>query len=136
MIQFKLTASIDAANPIVHDIHLDAGTLVLIGGEATTFAEAVAQDIKSSLTLFKQEWFLNRLEGVPWFEQIFVKGPDLGAIKTIFSQVIASRDGVDSVLSMTLSLSSARRLTVAWEVRLTDGSTLRSEDYPALILDL
>ncbi len=131
MIQWKLTAVADVENPVVHDLFLKNGSFVLIGDTPETFKEAVAQNIKQRLLFFKGEWFLDRNEGVPWFEDILVLNVDLGLVRTIFKQVITGTDGVASVQDMTLALDrAARALSVSFIAILTDGSKLVSGEVP------
>lgn len=132
-VSLRLTASVDADNPVEGDFHLVDGSYEVIGDAAETFADSVAQKIQNRLLFFKGEWFLDQREGTPWFESILVKSPDIGAIRSILRNVIAGTDGVAGVERVGLDFDrSARTLTVSFAAQLTDG-TLLERDLPFIV---
>lgn len=134
-VTFKLTTVADLDNPIVGDIHLQNGSYVIIGDTPETFAEAVAQTIRNRLAFIKGEWFLDKREGTPYFEQIWVENPDLSLIRSIFKSVIGETEGVASVDKVELSLNrSTRELTTDFIAKLVDGQTLDSRDFAPFIM--
>ena len=123
------------------DIHLEAGSYVLIGdtiGSTGTFSAAVAQTIRNRFLFFKSEWFLNTAEGVPWIQSILaVKSPDLSAIRSLFSRLISETAGVSSLVSIELNFDrSARSLTVAFKANLEEGTLLDSAEFAPFILEV
>ena len=76
------------------DLHLDATGNIATVGEAD-FPALLSQRITHRLQTFKGECFLDREIGVPYYEEILKKNPDLGRIRSLLSSVISGIDGVD-----------------------------------------
>ena len=103
-----------------HDLVLDGYVLQITEGLTAT-----AQRLKVRLKLFLGEWFLGINDGVPYYEDILVKNPDLEAD---FRQQIMTVPTVVEMLSLTLSLdNAARRLYVDFAVRTTDDDSVELE---------
>ena len=114
MIQFALDKD-------THDLVMnDAGQLVMLDEEATV----VAQRLKTLLSTFRGECFLNEEAGVPYITEIFKKNPDLNRIRTVFVDVVSRDPGVSKVLQCDLTLSAERRLTVKLRVKLRSENTV------------
>ena len=56
------------------------------------------------------EWFLNTEIGVPWFDKVFVKNPDLSAIDIILKTTILGTSEVEELLAYKSSLDRTRRV--------------------------
>lgn len=88
------------------------GDLLITNGQITIVSdinEALALKLRNKFRLFLGEWFLDTRVGVPWFEAVLVKAPDLGVIKQIFTQVILGTEGMASVEEMVLDFDNAAR---------------------------
>jgi hypothetical protein len=60
--------------------------------------------------------------GVPYYEEILKKNPDLGRVRSLLASVIKGVDGVATILSLELRFSVRnRRLTVDFRVQGTAG---------------
>ena len=59
-----------------------------------TDARAIAQHVEARLRLFLGEWFLDLREGVPYFENVFVKNPNIALVKSLLSNVVTETPGV------------------------------------------
>ena len=112
------------------DLLLDDNGVVLRGGD-WAFAidrEGIQQRIGQTLRTIAGEWFLDLDYGLPYFEQVLVKNPNLPAVQDIFRRALLSVKGVSSVERLTLSLDApSRTLTVSWVV-LTDLGLLVGTD--------
>lgn len=96
--------------------------------------EAVAQRIKVRFKFFLGEWFLDQRQGVPFYQMVFVKRPDMTAISNMFRQVLVTTSGVQSISFFQLDLDKkARALTATFEVKLTDGSTVTFKNEPFIV---
>ncbi len=134
-VTIKTTAVSTIDNPVIGDIHLEKGSYVVIGDESSTFPDAVAQGIRQRLLFFQTEWFLDSQEGLPWIQSVFVKNPDLAAIRSLFRQVIAESPGVDDVISLELDFDpGSRDLQIDFKANLADGSVLDSADFAPFIV--
>ena len=85
-------------------------------------------------TTFRGEWFLNELEGTPYYEYILKKAPSDRAIRTVFGSVIRGTEGVAELLSLTYSISRTRELNLSFRVRCADGSVVRIVEYPVFVV--
>lgn len=129
----KLTVLATEDNPIVGDIFLDAGQIVLTASEE----EATMQRLRSRFQFFRGEWFLDTRVGVPWFQRILVKGSNERVNRSIFRQIIEGDPGVAALLSLGYSLNRrTRELDVSFTARLRTGVILRSADFGPLLITL
>jgi hypothetical protein len=123
------------------DIALSTTThdLVFTDGELTTVSslDAIAQHVKVRLLFFKGEWELNLDEGVPYWTDILVIGPDLRAIESLLRQVVLGTPGITSIVSFSIAHDRANRtLEATFEAITTDGLVLTSADFGPFILEV
>lgn len=114
------------------------GDIVLKGNTYLTGVEEVRLELISTLRMFKGEYWRDVSLGVPWFESVFQKNPDLSYINAILNDVIANVSGVKQVLSLTTSydtnLISAetnapkRQLMITVQILTTAGEQLKIEE--------
>jgi hypothetical protein len=101
------------AAPVGRDLTLDAttGDILLQNGDLylTTEYAAIAQDVRIRLRFFQGEWFLDLDAGVPFFQSLLVKSPNLAAIREIIGEKILEADGVKSITKLTLDFDKATR---------------------------
>jgi hypothetical protein len=104
----------------LRDIAIDAnGEIVFVNGDISFVydAQAIAQAIRIRLLFFLGEWFNDQTVGMPWFQQIFVKGTKLSTLTGLFRAMLQNTIGVNEVVSLTLNYTGNNRtLTVAWAV--------------------
>lgn len=78
----------------------------------------IASDVKARWQQVKGEWFLDLEEGVDWYGLIFVKNPNLQAIREDFIRVALTAPGCVEVLQFDPVLDAAnRRLTATYALR-------------------
>ena len=135
---FRLVTTPDGNNPDAHDLELDVGGRFVfvdgVTGEIST--EDLAQSIRTRLLHFKGENYLDSRTGVPWFQSILIKAPNLVRTRAAIRNTIASVPGIASVPVVDLSLDRVtRHLTIAFEAVTTTGATIRSIDFAPLILE-
>lgn len=94
--------------------------------------DAVIQRIRQRFRMFLGEWFLDTRLGVPYYDSILVKNPDVGVVTTIFRKVLTDTPGVARVASMTARVDrGARQLTATFEAVLEDPTIIvRAVDAP------
>lgn len=91
-----------------NDLLLVNGDLVLVEG-----VDAVGQHIKQRLQLFLGEWFLSINDGVPWFQNILVKKPNLLLVEAILRDRVLSTPGLLELSSFDFGYdNTTRKLTV------------------------
>ena len=73
----------------------------------------IRQQVMLRLGFFRGEWFLDEERGVPWYEEILIKNPNLIRIREIFRDAILSVSGIREVTYLDLRFSAyARTLDV------------------------
>lgn len=105
-----------------HDLFLDAtGNLAF----HTDTAAIVGQRIQCRLQTVRGEWYQGPTVGVPMFDEVLVKNPNLVTLQHLFSAVIAGTDGVKTVNSIQLKLDGATRtLQIKFDATATDGTAV------------
>lgn len=104
-------------NSITRDIVLDAS------GNASLYP-GLDQRIDCALRTVLGEWWLDRGEGVPYFEELLKKNPDLSVVRQAFAAVILAVPGVQKILKLTtVFTASTRTFQVNFEVQGTDAVT-------------
>lgn len=133
MADFKLTVVATATNPVVHDLHLENNTLVLVEDEAESFA----QHLRIRLQFFRGEWFLDTRLGVPYLQRIFAKGVTSNLMRAVFSRVILGTPGCAALESLTVAFNRAtREATLTFVARLESGRVFRSSDFQPFIVEI
>ncbi len=91
--------------------------------------EAVRLRLTSRLKFFKGEWFLDKRQGMPYFEAVFVKNPDLSLVQSIFRRALLATPGVLSVARIVTTFDRASRSFVIdpLEIVLTGGVVFRAQ---------
>lgn len=119
-----------ALSTSTHDLVFTNGELTIVSG-----LDAIAQHVKIRLLFFRGEWELNLDEGVPYWTDILVIGPDLRAIESLLRQVILGTPGITSIVSFSLEHDRTNRsLEAVFEAITTDGLVLTSADFGPFIL--
>lgn len=92
-------------DPETNDIVLTpTGDLSIIGG-----GPSIAQAIRQVLRTFLGEWFLDEEAGVPWYDQILIKAPNLPAVRAVIRDVILAVPGVLEVTSLSVDMNRVSR---------------------------
>lgn len=128
--ELAVTLTATAENPDVGDLYLDAAGQHVM---RTSLADEVAQRLTARLSFWRGEWFLDTRQGTPYLDSILVKGPRDPVLRSVFTQILLETEGVESVTELEFSLEG-RNLDVRFAVRLRDGTTLNSRDYPPFIV--
>lgn len=104
-----------------NDLDLSSGNLVVI----SRLADVTAQKLTNKFQLFLGEWFIDLRIGVPYYQSIFVKNPNLSNIAQIFRRVILNTPGVNAITSASLDfISNQRKLNASFTVSTIDGFIL------------
>ncbi len=91
---------------LTHDALLsEKNDLILIRG-----VEALAQWLKVKLLTIQGEWFRNTDDGVPYYELVLIKDPDMKAIEQMIRAQLLEEDEVTEVYDILLSVFK-RKLT-------------------------
>ena len=103
------------------DLDVSTGDFVTLTGP-----EYAAQKIRQRFQFLLGEWFLDTTLGVPWFEDVLIKNPNLELIKSIFRDEILNVPGIVGVKSIEAMFTpSIRTLSLAYVAVYTTGATLQ-----------
>ena len=91
--------------------------------------EAFRLRLLARLRFFKKEWFLDTRQGVPYFEVVYVKNPDISLVQAIFRRAILSTPGAQSIAKMSTTFDqSVRSFTInPLEIIVTGGKIFRAQ---------
>ena len=110
------------------DILLDSsGDLLLNEQGDITLTESVAQKIVIRLKWFAAEWRWNRDEGLPYFESLLIKNPDIDSMEAAIRRKIFEVPEVTDVRNVSITFSSKSRTGIIRFVALTDQETIKEE---------
>lgn len=105
------------------DLDITAGDLVLVSD-----ADAILQAVRIRLQFFQGEWFLDESAGLPYFQDILVKNPDMNVLQFLFRKAILETPGITAVNALTLSVDSATRsLSVSYRASSDVGELSATE---------
>lgn len=91
--------------------------------------EAIRLRLVARLKFFKAEWFLDKRQGMPYFEAVFVKNPDIALVQSIFRRAILATPGVFTIARMVTVFDQRRRIFTIdpLEIVLTGGVVFRAQ---------
>jgi hypothetical protein len=103
-------------DPSTGDLDITSGDIQVCEG-----ADALRQRLLIKLNTFRGEWFLNTEFGVPYFQEIFIKNPELDVLEAAFKDQIMGTAGVKTLEKFELDYDAAtRRLSLSFEVGTDD----------------
>lgn len=102
------------------DLDLSGGALSLISGPLES-----VQKLRIRLQFFLGEWFLDQNIGIPYYERIFLKNPNLVDIQGIFRKTAESTPGIATSDSWDLRYdNTTRTLAVSASLTTTTGEAV------------
>jgi hypothetical protein len=131
--EWKRSAAVSANNPIIGDLELDeTGDLVWTDDLVTR----VAQSLAGRLAHFRNTWYLNRLEGIPYFEALLgVKGVSDAVWNVVFTKVLLGTPGIAVVDSLNITRAN-REINLDFVARLANGYVFTSADNGPFVVAL
>lgn len=106
-------------NTTSHDLVVYNYDLVLVNGIAQ-----VTQNIKIRLLFLYEEWFLDANKGVPYFEELCTKNPNIAIVDSFIKATISETPDVTEILEYSSDYSpSARTLDINFKVLTEYGET-------------
>lgn len=86
----------------------------------------VSQKIRIKLSFFLAEWYLNKNIGLPYFEQIFIKNPDINFIEDLYKIKISEIPEVKELTNLTLEFEERELLVTFSLITIEDESITSS----------
>lgn len=109
------------------DILLDGNGDLAFKGTDIILANSVRQKIKIRLKWFFQEWRWDDEAGVPYFEYLFVKNPDIDQIKELIEDQIFNVAEITEVNDVSIEIDSLKRSAVIRYEAVTDEKAYKEE---------
>ncbi len=90
-----------------------------------TNVEFVSQKIENKLKFFQRNWYLDYEAGIPYFDVIFKKNPDINLVTTILRRQIETIPEVQEILMFDVEYNtSTRTYSVYIETQVDDEETV------------
>lgn len=106
-------------------LNADETDLFLIGG-----LRAIKQQILIGCTIFRKFWRYDQNKGLPYLQEIMLKGVTVPTLRAIWYNFLTSISGVLSVDTLTVTVDADRLCTVTFKLRCTDGTLTDSIPFP------
>ena len=91
--------------------------------------ERVKYNLKIKLWVFRGEWFLDTTVGLPYYENILIKNPNVPNIDSIIKVTILDTEDVNEILAYQSDYDNTlRKLTVDFTVNTTFGILSMTEE--------
>lgn len=87
----------------------------------------LAQKVTIHLRWFRNEWRLGPKFGLPYFQTVLVKNPDIAAITSAIRSEIMKVDGIAGVSELNVSVDSQNRSMKCGFTAVTTTTTTRME---------
>lgn len=82
----------------------------------------IEQNLTQTLEFFLGEWFLDTTAGIPYYQSILIKDPDLLTLQALLMKAILSALGILELLSFEFNFDNrARTLSIIFNARSTHG---------------
>lgn len=89
----------------------------------------IQQNLLIRLKFILGEWYLDILQGIPYFEDFFIKNPNQIRIESVLKSEIFDTEGVVELLTFTSAYDDAlRKYSANFAVRTISGETLEFEE--------
>lgn len=110
-------------DPITNDLVIEDYDFSLVESH-----QQISQNLSIRLKFFLGEWFLDIFEGVPYYQEIFVKNPNLILIENSIKEEIITTRGVQEIISFSSRYDRQKRLySIVFSVLLIDGEEIQKE---------
>lgn len=97
---------------------IEKGEFVLVEDGAQ-----VVQNVRERLLSYREDFFLDRTQGLPYFQTMFTKPFNLNLTESLLKAEILDTEGVESLLSFATEFeSNTRKLTVTFTFQTAFGS--------------
>jgi len=102
-----------------NDLIVENGSFKTVGDGAE-----VVQHVRSRLLFYKEEWFLDKKAGTPYYQEVFVKPVNLNNIESILKLRILGTPGVEKLtaFAMVFEGGNKRGLSVSFSAETTFGT--------------
>lgn len=115
----------------MYDLKLNSAGDLEIGEDGDIFlTQSVRQAVLIRLRWLFGEWRFAPENGVPYFQEIMVKNPDIPRIKQIIRSEIMSVDGMVDVKNLAVEINSETRVAkITFDGYVDNGENFREEVF-------
>lgn len=100
-------------------------------------ADEAVQRLRVRFLFFLGEWYRDQLLGVPYFEHVLIKRPNLTLVRSLWRQLILDTPGIARLNRLTESFDPVTRsLRPVFEAVFEDGTVITDEDVLPTLLPL
>lgn len=112
-----------ALNPLTNDLVFQNFDFDLVDD-----TRQIMQNLAIRLRFVLGEWFLDITEGIPYFEEFFIKAPNQIQIESALKQEIVTTRGILEITSFQSNFDTRKRIySVQFSVRSISGEELQKE---------
>jgi hypothetical protein len=112
-----------ALDPATGDLALDAGAARLTSG-----GEAKAQRLRLRLSLWRNEYVLDRRQGIPYVDRILGKGTTAAA-EVILRRAAATSPGIASIEQWSFTVGADRTASLSLRARTIEGEPVELDAF-------
>lgn len=107
----------------------DTGNLSLRKNKTSNeLIDLICQRVKCRLQTFRGECYLDRDMGVPYFQEVMKKNPDLAKVRSLLAAIIVGVDGVKSLEKLKIKFdASTREYKVIFRAVADNGDVIPGE---------
>jgi len=110
------------------DILLDGSGDVCISKQGDILlGDSISQKVKIKIQWFAGEWRWNPEEGLPYFDSLFIKNPQIETFKNELRRVIFDITEITEIKDVSISFDNKTRVGTISVYALTDTETIREE---------
>lgn len=112
-----------ALNPVTNDLVIQDFDFALIDD-----VPQIMQNLAIRLRFVLGEWFLDITQGIPYYEEIFIKNPNQIQIESVIKQEIVQTRGIVELTSFEADFDKRRRIfSIRFGARSISGEELLKE---------
>jgi len=98
--------------------------------------DALLTSLKNGAQIFRSFWRYDRLKGLPYFDDILIKGPEEAVVQAAFRDYILDTPGITTITDLVLTFDRpAGILTVRWKA-IAEGLGEVSDTFEYALADL
>lgn len=117
------------------DLALDPsnGDLIIVDFDLAIVSstDQIAQNLAIRLRFIQGEWYLNILDGIPYYQYFFIKNPNQIQIETFLKDEISNTNGVVEITSFSSDFDGlSRKFTVNFGCTTINGNLQLEEQLP------
>ena len=116
-------------DPLTNDLAIKSFDLTLVSD-----SDQIAQNLGIRLAFVLGEWYLDITEGIPYYEDFFIKAPNQIQIESVLKEEIVNTAGVLEILAFSATYNpsgpQARTFTVNFQVSTVAGNLQIEQELP------